>query len=286
MCRASRNPQGNVQPNVQGNARRNREGGAEWKARQRSSRPQRRCITSRVDDAALDRCRRELVATMASQPGSRNVLSRRCLSASKQAETRPAIAIPACVGRFRLQREKLLTAGAYRRVIIEPTSRFGEVDMSERLVRNLLPVVVGAGCMILLLSAMNAVAPWTNASQEIGDIIAFEASAMPSPAGTPDLLVDTAEGGWCAIDLSTIHRVGGSFLVVGRRPAADGRFIVHWAGPRTTSAAHDCGSDRSLVVDQRQLDSLARAAAAVGPRSDPSAAGAALHVTTIQQTPA
>ncbi len=133
--------------------------------------------------------------------------------------------------------------------------------MNRKLGRRLLPIAVGAGCMITLLSAMDAVSAWRSRGLAIGNIIAFKATGRAAPQGMPHLVVETADGGQCAIDLAILQRAGGSLLIEGRAPKALERFVVHWVGHRTAADDRDCGPERILIVDRQQLDVMGLAAA-------------------------
>lgn len=135
-----------------------------------------------------------------------------------------------------------------------------------KLSRLLLPVMMGAGCMIALLSAMNAFADWKNQAPRIGDLIAFDPARDVLSAPAPRMIVDTAGGGHCVLDARTLRRLGGSFLVSGRLADADRRYLVHWAGAQTAEGAATCADNADLKLDARQIDSLTEAAAAGGLR--------------------
>lgn len=133
--------------------------------------------------------------------------------------------------------------------------------MSQRLARCLLPVVVGAGCMITLLATMDALSAWRNRGLAVGDMISFRAAPHPVLQGMPRLVVETADGESCAIDLAVLQRAGGSLLIEGRAPRAEKGFVVHWVGRRTAADDRDCGAERILIVDRQQLDVMGLAAA-------------------------
>jgi hypothetical protein len=141
--------------------------------------------------------------------------------------------------------------------------------------------------MITMLSAMNAMSSWKNTQFAVGDIIAFRASSQRPVGGMPSLTVETAEGHRCTIDLATVQSGGGSFLVEARPTKVGGLLQLHWVGPRTAPDERDCGSDRSLVIDRRQLDTLLLAAAVgrIGAQDDPAHAGSGLYLPANDQQP-
>ena len=119
----------------------------------------------------------------------------------------------------------------------------------------MLPVAAGAGCMIVLLSAMTAVAEWRNAAPHIGDIAVFNDSAGLSRQPPVRLVVRTAGNRDCTLDLNAMRRSGGSLVIEGRS-AKQAVFIVHWAGERTSNDADSCGDNADLLLDRRQVGLL------------------------------
>lgn len=89
-------------------------------------------------------------------------------------------------------------------------------------------------------------------------MIAFQAGG--SAPGGRRLMVSTKTGRACQLELGTLRASGGSFIVEG--PAAGGRFVVHWAGLRTSRGAANCGASADIVLDARQLELLGIAALA------------------------
>lgn len=68
----------------------------------------------------------------------------------------------------------------------------------------------------------------------------------------------------CVLASEVIARDGGSFVVVGRDPAGDPAYLIHWVGPRTNVGATDCGASADLVVSKHDLLSLAGIAGGFG----------------------
>src|SRR3954451_21697426 len=122
-------------------------------------------------------------------------------------------------------------------------------------------MVVGAGCMVTLMSAMSGLSTWCNSGLAVGAMIAFQAGPAAPAAGIPRLIVETTDGGLCAIDLGVVQHAGGSLMIEGRAPDATERIVVHWVGRRTAADGLDCGQERLLIVDRPQLDTLGLAAA-------------------------
>ena len=113
--------------------------------------------------------------------------------------------------------------------------------------------------MVVLLSGASAVSAWREASApHVGDMIAFHPSGWTN-AGKR-LTVLTQAGKACLLELGTLRRSGGSFIIEG--PASDGGFVVHWAGPRTSRGKDDCGASADVILDAQQLELLSVAALA------------------------
>ena len=130
--------------------------------------------------------------------------------------------------------------------------------------RILFPVIIGAGCMIIALTAVNAIAGMAQKSPRIGDIIAFSASADQPTDGLTRLVVHRPGQFGCALDLGTLHQSGGSLVVEGQLMEAAGSFRVHWAGERTSADTNNCGDHADLIMDGRELDIIALSAGGYG----------------------
>lgn len=130
--------------------------------------------------------------------------------------------------------------------------------------RILLPMIVGAACMIVALTAVNAITDMAQKPQRIGDIIAFSASTDQPNGDLARLVVHRPGQFGCALDLGTLHQSGGSLVVEGQSMEAAGSFRVHWAGERTSSGANNCGDHADLILDGRELDVIALSAGGYG----------------------
>jgi hypothetical protein len=127
----------------------------------------------------------------------------------------------------------------------------------------LLPAIVGLGCVLITLGAVNAIAAMTHLSPHIGDIISFSASAtQPAQDGTR-LIVHRQDQFGCVLDLNVLRQSGGS-LVVESQDVMAGGFSVHWAGERTAADGGNCGDSSDLILDRRELDILALGAGGYG----------------------
>jgi hypothetical protein len=136
---------------------------------------------------------------------------------------------------------------------------------NDKMVRTLLPVLGGAGCMIILLAAMNAVTQWRNAMPHVGDMVAFTASEDQPLDGGFRLVAQRPSQFGCALDLNILQHSGGSFVIEGQVLNAANMFKVHWAGERTTTDSGNCGDNADLLLDAHELDVLSSAARGINP---------------------
>jgi hypothetical protein len=99
---------------------------------------------------------------------------------------------------------------------------------------------------------------------QVGDMVAFN-PARPSPFdGTTHLTAVRPNRETCVLDMAVLQRSGGS-LVVEERGAGPNRFYrLHWAGPRTSDDATNCGSDADLRLSQTDMNTIAMAASGFG----------------------
>jgi hypothetical protein len=131
-------------------------------------------------------------------------------------------------------------------------------------VRLLLPVVIGAGCMMAMLSAVGAIAEYAHPTPHLGDIVSF-AAFRNEPAGEATRLMVHRENQFdCVLDLNILHQSGGSLVVESQVNEAAQSFRVHWAGERTTADGRNCGDKADLIIDVRDLDVLALSAGGYG----------------------
>jgi hypothetical protein len=135
---------------------------------------------------------------------------------------------------------------------------------SDKVARALLPVLTGAGCMVTVLIAMNAITELSHSRPRIGDIVAFTANPNQPVDGGRILTAHRPEQFGCALDLNTLRHSGGSLLVEGERPWTPGNFSVHWGGERTSTDSGNCGADADLILEAHELDILAAAAGGYG----------------------
>jgi hypothetical protein len=136
---------------------------------------------------------------------------------------------------------------------------------NQTVARMLIPVMIGAGCMIAALAAVNAIAAMAGLTPNIGDIVSYAPSRDdPRVADGARLIVHRMGQFGCVLDLDILRRSGGSLVVEAQLVDAPGKFRVHWAGERTSADAGNCGEQADLILDRRMLDLLALSAAGYG----------------------
>lgn len=97
----------------------------------------------------------------------------------------------------------------------------------------------------------------------VGDIADFSSRLMTD--GLPSVSVTAKQAGrTCVLASDVMARDGGSFVVVARPPAANGAYLIHWAGAHTSGGAADCGASADLLVSESDLLGLAEAAGGFG----------------------
>jgi hypothetical protein len=96
----------------------------------------------------------------------------------------------------------------------------------------------------------------------VGDIAEFIPGQ--SVRDMPPVTVTAHDAGRsCVLSSDVMAKSGGSLLIVVRGPAAVG-YVVHWAGPHTSSGATDCGVSADLTVSKPDLLSLSATASGFG----------------------
>jgi hypothetical protein len=135
---------------------------------------------------------------------------------------------------------------------------------NDRIARALLPVLTGAGCMVTMLIAMNAITELSHSRPRIGDIVAFTATQEEPVEGDTRMGARRPDQFGCALDLNTLRHSGGSLFVEGELPRAPGSFRVHWGGERTSTDTGNCGANADLILEAHELDILASVAGGYG----------------------
>jgi hypothetical protein len=151
-------------------------------------------------------------------------------------------------------------------------AKSGRIPNPERLMtptknimaRFLLPAIVILGCVLIALSAVNAIAAMAHIKPHIGDIVAFTPSTDPQDEDGTRLIVHRSTQFGCILDLSVLRRSGGSLVVESQVTEAGDSFRVHWAGERTSADNANCGRSADLVLDAQELDILALNAGGYG----------------------
>jgi hypothetical protein len=135
---------------------------------------------------------------------------------------------------------------------------------NDMMMRILFPVIAGLGCMLLTLSAVNAIAAMTHMHPDIGDIVSFTASTEQTVGDGTRLIVHRTDQFGCILDLSSLRRSGGSLVVESQINETAGSFRVHWAWERTSADNANCGAQADLILDEQELNKLAFSAGGYG----------------------
>ena len=136
--------------------------------------------------------------------------------------------------------------------------------VNEKMIRMLWPLIAGAGCMTVILTAIDAFNGLKQATPHVGDIVSFNASTVISAEDATRLTVRRSGQSGCVLAVNILRQSGGSLVVESQIAEAADRFRVHWAGARTTADSDDCGDRADLVLEGRELDILATVAGGYG----------------------
>jgi hypothetical protein len=126
------------------------------------------------------------------------------------------------------------------------------------------PAIAGVGCILLAMSAVNAIAAMADLRPQIGDIVSFTPSADQTAEGGGRLIVRRSDQIGCVLDVGSLRHLGGSFVVEGQIAETAGSFRVHWAGDRTSADNANCGAQSDLILDGHELNVLAFGAGGYG----------------------
>jgi len=97
----------------------------------------------------------------------------------------------------------------------------------------------------------------------VGDIADFSARHANEDVLAVNATATTG-GHTCVLASEVMARGGGSFVIIARPRAADGSYLIHWAGSHTSNGAADCGSSADLLVSKPDLLGLAGAVGGFG----------------------
>ena len=132
--------------------------------------------------------------------------------------------------------------------------------------------VVPVALIAMLVAAIGTVALLNSLSfgPAVGDLVVFtpvhgaagDAALQPAEI-TAERAGAAAGRGDCVLSPAAMAREGGS-LVVEREESRSGKFLVHWAGPRTSVGPGDCGRVADLLIAASDLLDLAGAAGGFG----------------------
>jgi hypothetical protein len=135
---------------------------------------------------------------------------------------------------------------------------------NQTLARYMVPIIAGLSCTITALSIVNGITEMTEMRPHIGDIVSFTPHPDQSTPDAARLIVHRTNRSGCILDVTVLHRVGGSLMVERQTDSALGSYNVHWAGERTSNDNGNCGTSADLLLDSQELDTLAFSAGGYG----------------------
>lgn len=118
--------------------------------------------------------------------------------------------------------------------------------------------LVALGSVIRL--AQNA----ANLGPRVGDILDFAPGHKMTYDNPPQITAQRAGLPSCVLDISTMHRLGGSLVIEARSPLPNRIYTLQWAGRHTSIGPADCGGSAELRLTQDNLDALALAVGGFG----------------------
>jgi hypothetical protein len=124
--------------------------------------------------------------------------------------------------------------------------------------------------VVTLLAAVSGMASLARQAAEfgpgVGDIVTFRPGGPSLFDSAARLTADREGQASCVLDLGLMQKSGGSLVVEQRGAATDRFYRAHWAGPRTSEDATNCGTEADLVLSRTDMAALALAAS--GPGAD------------------
>ena len=132
--------------------------------------------------------------------------------------------------------------------------------------RRIPPILLLA--TVTLLAAATGVASLARQAADlgpgVGDIVSFRPD-RPSPFDSAErFTADRPHQTSCVLDLGMIRLSGGSLVVEQLGTVTDRIYRVHWAGPRTSEDATNCGTEADLVLSRTEMNALTMAASGLG----------------------
>jgi hypothetical protein len=138
--------------------------------------------------------------------------------------------------------------------------------MHDKSIRTLGSMIGTVAALLVSAIALNLIVRIVHTAPHVGDIVAFAPSNAPPFDDGTRLIVHRQDQFGCVLDLNVLRRTGGSLVIENQLDAPSGRFAAHWAGPRTSADAADCGSQADLIVDRVDLEILSMSAGGYGAR--------------------
>jgi hypothetical protein len=136
----------------------------------------------------------------------------------------------------------------------------------DRKMRQLPQILLLAS--VTLLAAASGMASLARQAAEmgpkVGDMIAFDPARPSLFDSTARLTAERPKQSHCVLDMAVLRRSGGSLVVEQRGTGPERLYHLHWAGPRTSDDASNCGTDADLVLSPADMSALAMAASGSG----------------------
>ena len=130
----------------------------------------------------------------------------------------------------------------------------------KNLARMLLPLGVGATCVVALLAGIRVTGAMKPGAPPEGEIIGFQPVSIAAASGGTMVTAERLDQPSCQLDTHTLQHFGGSLVIEAVSGRQGGHILVHWAGQRTAAGRDDCGTQGELMLLPAGVDSLRSAA--------------------------
>jgi hypothetical protein len=132
-----------------------------------------------------------------------------------------------------------------------------------------LPVLVALAIMVTGCLSTFLVLQLDELRPKVGDIVAFKPGSQDPDVWQTIIPATLASAtgspvGECSLDPDVMAESGGSLVVEGLRDGPSLRYLVHWAGSKTTRTTTNCGGSADLLLSRTNLQRLANAAGGFG----------------------
>jgi hypothetical protein len=131
---------------------------------------------------------------------------------------------------------------------------------------NLLSPLLVAGVFAVasFVGAVDLARAVADMGPQVGDVITFLPDRGIAPDINARLDVARASQGTCRLDVTVLHKSGGSLVVEQRAAEGSRLYRVHWSGARTSADNGNCGASADLSLRNADMEVLAMAAGGYG----------------------